>query len=112
MSAARHTLTAVGAAGAVWSCSPEVWVSYLFTRFTEVNPKRGHLKGVTKAEGVTGFFESLVGRGKKLICFDPEHPLGLVVVGLQKCLPVGDVFPAAGCKKLLRWAIQSVRIDQ
>ena len=78
MPATGHTLTAVSASGSTWSRSAKVWIGYSLTGFTEVNAKRCHLKSISKAQAIAGFFQSLVGRREKLVHFHPEHAFGLV----------------------------------
>jgi len=48
---------------------------------------------VTDAEVIGDLLDHLVGRRQAGVGLDAEHPLGLVVIGGQLGLPVGDVRP-------------------
>ncbi len=102
--AAGHALAALVAGRAVGARAAEVRVGYALTRLglrravgvlavAEEDADGCHVEGVADPHPLGGGLQVHVGRGHGRVEADAQHALGLVVVGRQLVLPVGDVPP-------------------
>ena len=87
--AADHAARALDAAGALRTLAAEVRIGDGHALLAEVHADPGLLVGVPDAEVLAERSQDVVGRVVGGDVGDPEHPLGLVVVGPQRVLPPG-----------------------
>jgi hypothetical protein len=70
------------------------------------------VEGVADAEVVGHLLHHVVGRRAQRVLDHAQHPLGLVVVGGQLGLPVGDVAPLGVLVERLERLVERVGVDE
>jgi len=110
--AADHAAPAQHAAGAVGSLTAEVGIGGRHARLAEVDADARLGVGVVGADLAPVLAQQLVGRVVGDHLRDAEHPLGLVVVGRQRRLPIVELRPLAVGVEALGRAVERVRVSE
>ena len=116
VAAAAHALAAVEARTPRRARSAEERVRDLLARRlagpAEEDADRGGVEGVADAHVAGDLLHDVVRGRADRVLDDAEHPLGLVVVGRELGLPVGDVAPLRVVVERRQRLVERVRVDQ
>ena len=117
--APRHALTAPDARGTLRAGAPEVGVGMLAATLVgpvvdvaEEHPDRSGVEGVRNPHLLCDLLHHLVRWRVPRRLDHAQHPLRLVVVGLELGLPVGDVRPGRVAVERVERLVERVGVDQ